>query len=309
MSDRLELTVRAREDRDLERIVSWVPDAGALSLFSGTRLSWPLTGIQLRDLTVGSDLAAFVVVEASGALVGHFDLGIAGELGRLGRVIVDPALRGQGLAGRIVNLAVAEAARLGAERVRLNVISDNLPALRAYRRAGFLAQPPDHDRTGITVMERAAITDGPLARVLLTGMSGAGKSTVIRSLSQRGYRTLDTDYDGWVLPDGRWDEPRMSTLLAAEKRIVVSGTVENQGTFYDRFEHVVLLSAPVEVLLERVRRRTDNTYGGSAHDREEIRHYAREVEPLLRASADVELDARRPVAELADEIELLLGAG
>jgi hypothetical protein len=36
--------------------------------------------------------------------------------------------------------------------------------------------------------------------------------------------------------------------LLSRHTVVVSGTVENQGRFYDRFEHVVLLSAPVQVL-------------------------------------------------------------
>jgi predicted ATPase len=54
-----------------------------------------------------------------------------------------------------------------------------------------------------------------MSRVLITGMSGVGKTTVLRELSRRGYRTIDTDYDSWVLPDGTWDEPRMSALLAS----------------------------------------------------------------------------------------------
>ncbi len=56
----------------------------------------------------------------------------------------------------------------------------------------------------------------------------------------------------------------MSALLDRHGDVVVSGTVENQGRFYDRFEHVVLLSAPVEVLIERVASRTNNPYGRSA---------------------------------------------
>lgn len=136
-------------------------------------------------------------------------------------------------------------------------------------------------------------------------MSGAGKSTVLAALERRGLRTLDTDYDGWVLDDGIWDEPRMSALLAAETAVIVSGTVENQGRFYDRFAHVVLLTAPVEILIERVTRRSDNPYGTSLRDQNEIRDYVRTVEPLLRETATLTLDGRRPVSELADIIELL----
>jgi shikimate kinase len=145
-----------------------------------------------------------------------------------------------------------------------------------------------------------------MARVLLTGMSGAGKSSVLDELMRRGRRGVDTDYDGWVLPDGCWDEQRMAALLAADPDVVVSGTGSNQGRFYDRFEHVVLLSAPVDVLLERVSRRIKNPYGTTERQRSEIAEYARTVEPRLRATATVELDGRRPVSELADVVDALV---
>ena len=83
---------------------------------------------------------------------------------------------------------------------------------------------------------------------------------------------------------------------------MVSGTVANQGLFYDRFEHVVLLSAPVEVLIERVATRSNNPYGSLAEHQDEIRRYVAEVEPLLRRGATVELDGRRPPTELADAV-------
>ena len=145
-----------------------------------------------------------------------------------------------------------------------------------------------------------------MPRVLLTGMSGAGKTSVLDELRRREWLTVDTDYDGWELPDGTWDEERMATLLATEPDVVVSGTVSNQGRFYDRFEHVVLLSAPVEVLLERVSRRTNNPYGTTEQQRSEIVEYTRSVEPRLRATATVELDGRRPVSELADVVDALV---
>ncbi|GAA1679568.1 AAA family ATPase [Microbacterium lacus] len=144
-----------------------------------------------------------------------------------------------------------------------------------------------------------------VAHVLITGMSGAGKSTVLAALARRGLRTVDTDFDGWVLDDGTWDEPRMSALLAAETTVIVSGTVENQGRFYDRFADIVLLTAPVEILMERATRRSDNPYGTSLRDQNEIRDYVRTVEPLLRETATLTLDGRRPVSELADIVEHL----
>jgi shikimate kinase len=138
-------------------------------------------------------------------------------------------------------------------------------------------------------------------------MSGVGKSTVLEVLGERGYlMTVDTDYDGWELANGLWDGPRMTRLLDDHGDVVVSGTVSNQIDFYDRFDHVVLLSAPIETLLARVAARANNPYGRTPEQRAEIRHYTRKVEPLLRRGATCELDGRRPVEELADSIEALL---
>jgi shikimate kinase len=125
-------------------------------------------------------------------------------------------------------------------------------------------------------------------------------------MSRRGYEAVDTDHDGWTLPDGTWDEPRMTALLAGQAEIVVSGTVDNQGRFYDRFNHVVLLSAPLDVLLYRVATRSNNPYGRKAEHQAEIERYVAEVEPLLRRGATLELDGQRPVGELADIVEGLL---
>jgi shikimate kinase len=142
-----------------------------------------------------------------------------------------------------------------------------------------------------------------MARVLLTGMSGAGKSTVLSAVAQRGYPTVDTDYDGWELPGALWDEPRMSALLAEHTTIAVSGTAQNQGRFYDRFEHVIYLRVPLETLLDRVRVRTNNPYGKTAEHQADITRYVAEVEPLIRRTATLELDGLLTISVLADRVE------
>lgn len=144
-----------------------------------------------------------------------------------------------------------------------------------------------------------------MARILVTGMSGAGKTTLLNELASRGHFTVDTDYDGWVSPEGLWDEPRMRELLARHEHVVVSGTVENQRRLYADLDHVVLLTAPVDILIRRVARRTDNPYGRTHAQQEEVRRFVRDVEPLLRRSAGIELDGRRPVGDLADAVEAL----
>ena len=146
-----------------------------------------------------------------------------------------------------------------------------------------------------------------MRRVLVTGMSGTGKSAALAELAGLGFRAVDTDEPGWdEWRDGEWvwREDRMAELLATEdeRTLYVSGCVSNQGRFYDRFEAVVLLSAPVDVILDRVEKRTSNDYGKSAAERDLILDHLASVEPLLRATCTHELDASRPLAEVVEAL-------
>jgi hypothetical protein len=68
-----------------------------------------------------------------------------------------------------------------------------------------------------------------MKRVLLTGMSGTGKD--------------------WV-----WREDRIQELLSSDdvEVLFLSGCSPNQGKFYPQFDHIVLLTAPPAVLVERL---------------------------------------------------------
>ena len=57
----------------------------------------------------------------------------------------------------------------------------------------------------------------------------------------------------------------------------------NQGSLYDRFDQVVLLSAPLDVVLARVTHRV-NGYGATPKDRAKIAADVMAYEPLLRAA-------------------------
>jgi shikimate kinase len=143
-----------------------------------------------------------------------------------------------------------------------------------------------------------------MARVLVTGMSGTGKSSVLRVLAERGHRVVDTDTEEWSewVGDGwNWREGAIAALLAGHEHghLFLAGCHTNQGRFYDRLDAVVLLSAPANVLLERIGSRTDNPYGKSEEERELVLRHLAEVEPLLRATASAELDATANLERIA----------
>lgn len=153
----------------------------------------------------------------------------------------------------------------------------------------------------------------PLKRILLTGMSGTGKSTLVGRLRALGYQAVDVDDEGWtrVAADGGWvwQEDRIEQLLECHESgtLFLSGCAESQVRFYPRFDHIVLLSAPPAVLEERLRLRTNNPYGKRPEELAAVLEYRETVEPLLRASADHEVDTTPPLEMVLDRLLYVVG--
>lgn len=140
-------------------------------------------------------------------------------------------------------------------------------------------------------------------RVLLTGMSGTGKSALVDELRRRGYAAHDAD-DGFAEPraDGRWGwrADRVSDLLAQapDRLLFFAGCSEEQAEL--PFDYRVLLTAPRAVLVERLRTRTGNAYGRDSRELAQVLADLAAVEPLLRRSADLVLPTTAPTPEIAD---------
>jgi hypothetical protein len=62
------------------------------------------------------------------------------------------------------------------------------------------------------------------------------------------------------------------------------------------------LSAPADVILDRVARRTTNNYGKTPLERAMILDDLARVEPLLREGSTHELDASRPLADIVADL-------
>jgi dephospho-CoA kinase len=160
-------------------------------------------------------------------------------------------------------------------------------------------------------------------RILLTGMSGAGKSTLIGELAARGYKAVDADCDEfseWVEcsddpsvagspveanRDWVWRADRIQALLSTADADVLflSGCASNMGQFLSQFDHIVLLSAPADVIIERLKTRTNNPYGKHPDEVARVLALQETVEPLLRRAAGYEIDTS---ARLDDVVASLL---
>jgi dephospho-CoA kinase len=137
-------------------------------------------------------------------------------------------------------------------------------------------------------------------------MSGVGKSSVAEALEDRGYLAIDTDSRASrVAPDGEWlwDEREIERLLSLDEEVLfILGSASNQTRYYAQFDCVLLLSAPTEVMLERVAARTTNPYGKTEEEAAKIVADKEAFEPMLRRVASFEVRTDRPLGAVVEDV-------
>jgi dephospho-CoA kinase len=152
-----------------------------------------------------------------------------------------------------------------------------------------------------------------MRRVLVTGVSGVGKSTTVAELARRGLKAVDLDdaaWSEWVdSPDGDgpsplhpgqdwlWRADRVARLLATEDAdvLVVGGCAPNLATFRTEFDVIVLLSAPAAIMAERLGGRPGSAYGAHPEELARSLRFKDTAEPRLRSIADAEIDTTAPL--------------
>jgi gluconate kinase len=157
----------------------------------------------------------------------------------------------------------------------------------------------------------------PRKRILLTGTSGTGKSSVISALAARGDKAIDADRDAWsewapsvAMPDlpaanapelewiGRADRIRDLLVTDAADLRFVSGCARNMRQFSGPFDNIVLLSASTAVIVQRLSTRTNHPYGRRPGELGRILGHIETVEPHLRRRATREIDTDMPLADV-----------
>lgn len=99
-------------------------------------------------------------------------------------------------------------------------------------------------------------------RVLITGVSATGKSSLVHELRRRGFTAYDADDDGFTEPgpNGAWSwrvDVIQKLLDDHREDLVLFAACSDEQTHFS-FDRTVLLTAPVDVVVGRLRSRTTN---------------------------------------------------
>jgi hypothetical protein len=167
-----------------------------------------------------------------------------------------------------------------------------------------------------------------MSAVIITGCSGAGKSTIAAALARRGLAAIDADDDpllartvdaagnvveeepaapdfAWLARHSwAWNPARLDELIraVAPATLYVCGGAANELELADRFTRVFLLEIDEPTMLARIDARQDNDWGRIGDTREYLRHFLPGYQARLRAFGAISIDARQPLDQVVDAI-------
>ncbi|KZK66257.1 GNAT family N-acetyltransferase [Shewanella baltica] len=132
-------------DENFIEIMSWFSTEEELSIWSGPNFRYPFDLSSFKsDLKLDS-LKSFSLVSVEGNLLAFGQYYLRLDKCHLGRLIVNPNFRGQGIASHLIQkLGVLGKTELKTDSCSLFVLGHNKSAIQAYTKLGFsMADYPD----------------------------------------------------------------------------------------------------------------------------------------------------------------------
>jgi RimJ/RimL family protein N-acetyltransferase len=140
------LVLEAFTPHDFATLASWFTSEREVVQWGGPAVHHPLTAEQMREMLPDAhqppSRLAWMALRGASRL-GHaqvISIDHSRGTARLGRIVIAPAYRGQGLAVPMLQLVIARTMAIAAvQRIDLGVYVWNAGAVKTYERSGFVA--------------------------------------------------------------------------------------------------------------------------------------------------------------------------
>ncbi len=170
-------------------------------------------------------------------------------------------------------------------------------------------------------------------KILITGIAGTGKSTIVAELNKRGVFSIDLhdvpDLFFWQnnetkqkveyspIHSQEWfntvdrfcDIDKLKEILSQNNDMVVAGTTSgsNQKEFLSVFDKIILLQSSPETLVHRMKTRVNKSgYGKTEAEQKDNIEWQKDFDPLILSYGAISVSTEGLIDDVVDEIVKLI---
>lgn len=166
-----------------------------------------------------------------------------------------------------------------------------------------------------------------MTKLYITGISGVGKSTLVKELLTRGIEAFDIDAvpnlchwkekftdkkaeyrpgigkDWLEAHDWVCDPIKLKELVDKNNaNIVVAGIASNQLDYLNLFDKVFLLHCDKKTLLQRLNSRKENDFAKERSEQKYVLDYCQDFEEKMNKQGAIPIDAESDINAVANQI-------
>jgi broad-specificity NMP kinase len=165
-------------------------------------------------------------------------------------------------------------------------------------------------------------------KVLITGIAGTGKSTIVKALNERGILAIDLhDVPGLMFWQNKvskekveyspihsheWfdtvdricDIDKLKNILNEHEDIVVAGTAgDNQLEYFPLFNKIILLQSSPATLVHRMQTRINKSgYGKTKTEQDNNIEWQKEFDPFVLSKGAIPVNTEGEINKVVDKI-------
>lgn len=168
-----------------------------------------------------------------------------------------------------------------------------------------------------------------MKKYLIYGLSGSGKSTVEKVLKQRGYHTVETDFEPnlskWInkktgnpVPEPEppyearwlkehvwnWDKKQLLKLLSGDEHeaIFLCGGANNLDEFYNHFDQIFALTVDSQTMKQRLQSREPERWADNSPELNRMLQWNRDFKKDRGHPGVIFIDATQPIEKVVGDI-------